>query len=238
MPSDPPAEPDAPARARRVLVTAGPTEEPIDAVRFIGNRSSGRMGMELARAFADAGCEVTLLLGPVRGDAPVHSAIRCRRFRTAAELASELIRAWPAHDVLVMAAAVADFRPSGALEGKIARGGSLELRLEPVPDLLAGLPRRAGAMRVGFALEEPARLRERARTKLAAKDLDAVVANPLDTMESGSIDATLVWRDGREERAAPGSIDKRDFARWLAGRILGAAPPLTPHPQDFPCASR
>ena len=71
----------------RVLVTAGPTEEPIDEVRFIGNRSSGRMGIEIARAFADAGCGVTLLLGPIRGDAPVHSRITCVRFRTAAELA-------------------------------------------------------------------------------------------------------------------------------------------------------
>lgn len=223
--------PDALARTGRVLVTAGPTEEPIDAVRYIGNRSSGRMGVELARAFADAGCEVTLLLGPVRGDAPVHSRIVCRRFRTAAELAAELAAAWPAHDMLVMNAAVADFRPAGTLEGKIARGGSLELRLEPVPDLLAGLPRRPGAMRIGFALEEPARLGERARTKLVAKDLDAVVANPLATMESGSIDGTLVWRDGREERAAAGAIDKRDFARWLAGRLLAAR-------KETSCASR
>lgn len=221
----------------RVLVTAGPTEEPLDEVRFLGNRSSGRMGVEIARAFADAGCAVTLLLGPIRGEAPVHSGIRCERFRTAAELGALLGPAAPAHEVLVMAAAVADFRPAAADPGKILRGGPLELRLEAVPDLLASLPRHPGAFRLGFALEEPARLLDRARTKLAAKDLDAVVANPLATMESGSVDATLVWKDGRLERAADGAIDKRDFARWLAGRIL-AVLPGTAAPGDTACASR
>lgn len=236
MTSDPPAVHDRKPRPR-VLVTAGPTEEPIDAVRFIGNRSSGRMGVEIARAFADRGCEVTLLLGPIRGEAPVHSRIGCVRFRTAAELAGALGRAAPANDILVMAAAVADFRPAAASPGKIVRGGPLELRLEPVPDLLASLPRHPGGFRLGFALEEPARLLDRARVKLAAKDLDAVVANPLATMESGSVDATLVWRDGRLERAADGAIDKRDFARWLAGRIL-AVVPGTAAQGDSTCASR
>lgn len=236
MTSDPPAVNDRNPRPR-VLVTAGPTEEPIDAVRFIGNRSSGRMGTEIARAFADAGCGVTLLLGPVRGDVPVHSRIACVRFRTAAELAESLGREAPAHDVLVMAAAVADFRPASASPGKIVRGGPLELRLEPVPDLLASLPRRPGSLRVGFALEEPGRLRERALGKLASKDLDAIVANPLETMESTSVDAAVLWRDGREERAAPGPVDKGDFARWLAGRVLAAFTPST-ESRNTSCASR
>jgi phosphopantothenoylcysteine decarboxylase/phosphopantothenate--cysteine ligase len=236
MPTEPPAT-HASGDRPKVLVTAGPTEEPIDEVRFIGNRSSGRMGIEIARAFADAGCGVTLLLGPIRGDVPVHSRIACVRFRTAAELDAALGQAAPAHPVLIMAAAVADFRPAAAATGKILRGGPLELRLEPVPDLLGSLPRHPGAFRLGFALEEPARLLERARVKLASKDLDAVVANPLATMESGSVDATLVWRDGRLERAADGAIDKRDFARWLAGRIL-AVVPATAVPKDSTCASR
>ena len=236
MPSDPPAPQLAFLGRPRVLVTAGPTEEPIDAVRFIGNRSSGRMGLAVALAFAEAGCPVTLLLGPVRSEVPVHPRLACLRFRTAAELATMLGGAWPAHEVLVMAAAVADFRPVAVAPGKIARAGGLDLRLEPVPDLLAGLPRRPGAVRIGFALEEPGRLRERALGKLAAKDLDAVVANPLETMESGSVDATLFWRDGHEERAGAGAIDKRDFARWLAGRILERAPAA---PNGEPtCASR
>lgn len=236
MPTATPAKPASGARPR-VLVTAGPTEEPIDEVRFIGNRSSGRMGLEIALAFADAGCGVTLLLGPIRGEAPVHSRIACVRFRTAADLAESLSRAAPSHEVLVMAAAVADFRPAATAAGKILRGGPLELRLEPVPDLLGSLPRHPGGFRLGFALDEPARLLERARVKLASKDLDAVVANPLATMESGSVDAILVWRDGRMERAADGAIDKRDFARWLAGRIL-AAVPATAAPGDTACASR
>ena len=236
MASEPPANSDRRLRPR-VLVTAGPTEEPLDEVRFLGNRSSGRMGTAIALAFAEAGCAVTLLLGPIRGSAPVHSRIECRRFRTAAELGDLLVRASSAHEVLVMAAAVADFRPAASAPGKILRSGPLEIRLEPVPDLIGSLPRHPGAFRLGFALEEPARLLERARAKLAAKDLDAVVANPLATMESPAVDATLVWKDGRLERAADGAIDKRDFARWLAGRILDAVPG-TPGGKDIPCASR
>jgi len=206
-------------------VTAGPTEEPIDEVRFIGNRSSGRMGGALARAFADLGCPVTLLLGPVRTEPPTRPDIRIRRFRTAADLADLLAAALPDHEVLVMAAAVADFRPVRAVAGKLAREGPLRLDLEPVPDLLAGLPPRGrgAGLRIGFALEEPASLRERARGKLARKDLDAIVANPLSAMDADAIDGTLLWRDGSEERAGDGAVGKDDFARFLAGRIVARA---------------
>ena len=210
-----------------MLVTAGPTEEPIDEVRFIGNRSSGRLGIAIAHAFADLGAEVVLALGPVRVappdafGAPEHAGrVRVERFRTSREL--------PRAEIVVMAAAVADFRPTTRLEGKMRRGGSLTLELEPVEDLLTTTAafRRPEARVFGFALEPRERLAASARDKLERKALAGIVANPLETMDAADIDATLYLRDGRARRAAPEGtrIAKDAFARWLAGEILGDAP--------------
>lgn len=235
----------------RFLVTAGPTHEPIDAVRYIGNRSSGRMGLAIASAAAAAGHPTTLLLGPVplspreidavfpppapghggtaasdrTDDRPTGDGCQVHRFRSAEDLRTLLHRFWPEADVLVMAAAVADFRPAEtASPGKIERGGDLTLRLAPVPDLLAELNERSrpDQRRVGFALEEPDRLIERATGKLHRKGLDAIVANPLETMEAEGVAGQVFLAGGRVLRPSewPQRIPKERFAEWLIAALL------------------
>ncbi len=203
-----------------VLVTAGPTEEPIDAVRFIGNRSSGKLGCAIANAFAELGSETTLLLGPV-GIAPViDPRVRTKRFRTAQELSDLMRFEWPAHELLIMAAAVADFRPVAQREGKLKRSdGAMQLELQPVPDLVAGLSdiTRSDQRRIAFALESREEMLDAASRKLRAKGVDAIVANPLETMESSGIDATLLWSSG--EIAAPGWLTKQAFSHWLVRQL-------------------
>lgn len=206
-------------RARRVraFVTAGPTEEPLDEVRFIGNRSSGRMGIAIAEALADAGHAVTLALGPVRREPPQHPRVAVRRFRTSAELEALMRRELPDADLVVMAAAVADFRPRKTVEGKLRRSdGGLQVDLEPVPDLLSATAgcRKPGAGIVGFALEPRERLESSALDKLARKDLVAIVANPLETMDAPDVDAVVHFRDGTHARPQ-GRLAKEAFARWL-----------------------
>lgn len=209
----------------RVLVTAGPTHEPIDGVRFIGNRSSGAMGIALAEAVAALGAPCTLLLGPTSlTPPPHHSSIRVERFRTTADLQGLLAREFPHCDVLVMAAAVADYRPrrSASGQGKIPRKkGGLTLWLEATPDLVAGLAavRSPSQTVVGFALEPRATMRARARAKLARKGLDLIVANPLETMESPEIRAVVLSALGPLlEQAVP--VSKQVFARKLARLVL------------------
>jgi phosphopantothenoylcysteine decarboxylase/phosphopantothenate--cysteine ligase len=207
---------------RRVLVTAGPTHEPLDAVRYLANRSSGRMGLALAVESARRGHRTTLALGPTPLATPEHSHLRCERFRTAADLQALLAAAWPAHDVLLMAAAVADYRPARTDPGKLRRepGRSLVLELEPVPDLVAGLAAgsRPDQLIVAFALEPADGLEATARAKLAAKGVHAIVANPLETMESDRVTAVLHPRTGAPI-AAPPDLAKDRFAAWLLDEV-------------------
>ncbi|MHC5002467.1 MAG: phosphopantothenoylcysteine decarboxylase domain-containing protein [Planctomycetota bacterium] len=206
----------------RVLVTAGPTQEPIDAVRYLSNRSSGRMGLALAGAAAGRGWPTTLLLGPGPLSPPDGSHLTTRRFRTTAELQALLDSLWPEHDVLVMAAAVADYRPrGGAGAGKIRRRGEgLVLELEATPDLLAeaAAVRRSGQLVIGFALEPADGLEAAAREKLRRKGVDAIVANPLETMDAESVSGRLILADGRVLVPA-GSLAKERFAAWLLDRV-------------------
>lgn len=213
-------------RMPRVLVTAGPTHEPIDSVRFIGNRSSGAMGIAIAEAVAASGSPCTLLLGPT-SLTPAHSSIRVKRFRSTADLQCLLTQEFPHCDVLVMAAAVADYRPKPVAGqpagiGKIPRQkGGLTLRLEATPDLVAGLveARSANQTVVGFALEPKATMRARAGAKLARKGLDLIVANPLETMESPKIRAVVLAASGAVlEQSKP--VSKRVFASKLAHLVL------------------
>jgi len=207
----------------KLLVTAGPTREPIDAVRFIGNRSSGRLGIALAQAAHQQGHHVTLLLGPVC-DAPAsQETLRIERFQTTAELDALLHAHLPDCDALVMAAAVADYRPAQLHEGKLERAGDanarLTLDLEPTPDLLAQCAKRKRPDQklVAFALEEPEHLDERAAAKLHRKGADAIVANPIRTMEADRIAPT--WLTAAGARQTPGEMSKADFAPWLLARL-------------------
>jgi phosphopantothenoylcysteine decarboxylase/phosphopantothenate--cysteine ligase len=176
---------DRPWDGLRVLVTAGGTREPIDPVRFIGNRSSGRMGIALAAAAAKRGAEVTLIAANVGMTSP--PGVRRVDVETVAELASATGEEFSRTHVLLMAAAPADFRAATPAEGKLQRSGGLELSLEPTEDILAGLGARraAGQTIVGFAAEHGGEAVERARGKLRRKGADLIVLNDVSDPEIG-----------------------------------------------------
>ncbi len=201
----------------RVLITAGPTREPIDPVRYIGNRSSGKMGAALARAALAARHDVTVILGPVAIAFP-----DARRINV--ETAEQMFRAvqgeFPNHDLLIMAAAVADYRPVSASAAKLAREGARVLELEPTPDILAaaGRIKRFDQRTIGFSLEttpDPQRVRD----KLRQKNLDLIVFNPIETISSDVIEPTLFYATGREEKLP--SRPKGQFADILIQRAAG-----------------
>ncbi|MDQ3721184.1 MAG: bifunctional phosphopantothenoylcysteine decarboxylase/phosphopantothenate--cysteine ligase CoaBC [Actinomycetota bacterium] len=164
---------------RRVLVTAGGTREPIDPVRFVGNRSSGRMGLALAAEAARRGAAVTLIAANVSLAPP--EGVRVIEVSTAAELAAAAREEFAGADVLLMAAAVSDFRPSDRAATKLKRAGGdgLRVELEPTEDVLAalGATRQPGQTLVGFAAEHGGDPLAEARRKLHAKGVDAVVLN-------------------------------------------------------------
>jgi len=186
-----------------VLVTAGGTREPIDSVRFLGNSSSGRMGFALAGAARARGARVTLVAANVALPAP--PGVDCRRVATAAQLKEACEQAFPACDVLLMAAAVADFRPSAPAPEKIAKTGreSLVLELEPTADVLGELAsrRRDGQLLVGFAAEHGEGAVQAARAKLLSKRLDAIVVNDISRADIGfdseHNEVTILLADGR-----------------------------------------
>jgi phosphopantothenoylcysteine decarboxylase/phosphopantothenate--cysteine ligase len=212
------------ARARngwqglRVLVTAGGTREPIDSVRFLGNSSSGRMGLALARAARARGAQVTLVAANVALEPP--GGVLWRDVGTAAELQSACEEEFPQCDVLLMAAAVADFRPAAAKDGKIkkAKAGPLELALEPTTDVLATLAarRHEGQTLVGFAAEHGQGAIDSAREKLTAKRLDAVVVNDISRADIGfDVDANEVTVLGLR-------ADRAEIEQWHVPRARKA----------------
>jgi phosphopantothenoylcysteine decarboxylase/phosphopantothenate--cysteine ligase len=216
---------------RHVVVSAGGTAEPIDPVRFIGNRSSGKMGLALAEAAVDRGAEVTLILGHVSVESPERPSIRLIPAETTAEMRDAVLdvmtndAARP--DALVMAAAVADFRPRRSAATKLPRGESLTLELEPTDDILAAVSSavhgRAGGRRpilVGFAAETGSL--DRAPEKLRRKGLDLLVAN--DVAEAGSgfgtdtNRVTILDADGGTD-ALP-LLAKREVADRILDRLV------------------
>ena len=170
-----------------VLVTAGGTREPIDSVRFVGNSSSGRMGLALAQAARARGAKVTLVAANVALAAP--AGVARHEVVTAAELKEACEQEFASCDVLLMAAAVADFRPAEPEDGKIKKSGRerLALELESTPDVLAGLAsqRRHSQTLIGFAAEHGERAVECGREKLVAKGVDAVVVNDISRADIG-----------------------------------------------------
>ena len=204
---------------RRVVVTAGGTREAIDPVRFISNYSSGRMGHAVAEAAAERGAEVVLVTtAPYAG----HAGISTRHVESADEMLAAVREALGGAQLLVMVAAVADFRPSHAALGKIRREDldTLELKLEKNVDILAELSqdsRAEGVFRVGFAAED-ADLEEHATEKLARKKLDAIVANDIRSGVFGSDEnaGVMFFRTGERLEL------ERSSKRQMADRILDA----------------
>jgi phosphopantothenoylcysteine decarboxylase/phosphopantothenate--cysteine ligase len=182
-------------RGLKVLVTAGGTREPIDSVRYVGNSSSGRMGFALAHAARERGAQVTLVAANVALATP--PGVSRREVVTAAELKAACEREFPDCDVLLMAAAVADFTPAAPTVGKIKKSerARIELVLEPTADVLAGLAaqRHNGQTLVGFAAEHGERAVDSSRAKLSAKRLDALVVNDISRSDIGfDVDANEV----------------------------------------------
>ena len=199
----------------RILITAGPTREPIDPVRYIGNRSSGKMGAALARAALKAHHSTTVILGPVAE--PYPSEARRIDVETSAEMLDSVLREFPAHDLLIMAAAVADYRPVATSAQKLSRESARVLELEPTEDVIAaaGRIKKSSQKTIGFSLESTRDL-DRVRGKMRQKNLDLVVYNPLATIASDSIQPSLLYADGRVENLE--SRSKADFADMLLQR--------------------
>lgn len=205
-----------------LLLTAGPTREPIDHVRFLSNRSSGQLGVAVASEAVSRHWNTTLLLGTGGIDPPAALAPCCHPFDTTDDLQSLLGIHTPKCDILIMAAAVADFIPrqySG--EAKLSRHhGPINLTLDPAPDLIAQIATqsRPNQTIVGFALESSKTMESAARAKLDRKGLDAIVANPLKTMDAQTISAMFMERGGDAIAADP-DLPKTQFASWLLDQV-------------------
>ncbi len=207
---------------RRIVVTSGPTREAIDPVRFISNHSSGKMGAALAAAAWRRGAEVVLVTGPGTVTPPPGACVV--RVETTEQMRDAVARELRDADVLIMAAAPADFRATEVAAQKIKKSSAPpSLKLSPTPDILASTvdARRAGSVIVGFALETND-VMTHAREKLARKQLDLVVVN--DATEEGAgfgVDTnrvTLIGRDGAEERVA--LMPKRELADVILDRVV------------------
>jgi phosphopantothenoylcysteine decarboxylase / phosphopantothenate---cysteine ligase len=214
-----------PLQGKTVVVTAGGTREPIDAVRFIGNRSSGRMGAALAAEARRRGAEVTLIASNLAVEAP--TGVDLVDAPTAADLTRETLARQDA-DVVVMAAAVADYRPVDALEAKRPKDGNTwRLDLEPTQDVLKALTAESanGRVVVGFAAETGSDGLERARAKRTAKKADLIVYNDVSRSELGfdSLDNEVVLISGEGERSVPRAPKHRIAAEILdeVERLLG-----------------
>ena len=201
----------------RILITSGATLEPLDDVRYLGNRSSGKLGTLLAYAAACTGYEVTLLSGAQSIQPTAHPRLTAIPFSTARDLRAKLVEHWPSHSILIMAAAVADFTPvGGQSHGKFMRDDALTITYTQTEDIVAELAStsREDQRVIAFALEESAHLEERGRAKLLRKKVDAIVANPLETMDSNEIDAVILKKDGSSV-SLDGITTKAEFAHWL-----------------------
>jgi phosphopantothenoylcysteine decarboxylase/phosphopantothenate--cysteine ligase len=200
----------------RVLVTAGPTREPIDAVRFLSNASSGKMGFACARAAARAGHDVTLVTGPVA--LPDPSGLRTVRVTTAEEMYRAVMKAYPRTDAVIMTAAVGDYRPAEPFAGKLKKSaGSVTLRLVRTRDILKALgDRKGGRILVGFALEVQDAVHQ-ALLKYKKKNLDLIVLNTPRTFAADRMDCA-VYREGAVVRRFRGAT-KDEVARWLVRNL-------------------
>lgn len=188
-----------PLVGKTILLSAGPTREPIDPVRFISNHSTGKMGVALAQALLEAGAHVILVAGPLQTAVP--KGVEHISVETAAQMQSECLRYFPTCDAAIMSAAVADYRPVNPHGQKLKKNGAeLQLNLEPTADILATLGQQKSVKQVlvGFALETENEI-EHAQSKLERKNLDLIVLNSLRDKGAGfgtdTNKVTLLFRD-------------------------------------------
>lgn len=210
-------------KGQRVLVTAGPTREMLDPMRCITNKSSGKMGYALAEQARDFGADsVCLITGPTQLELP--AGVECVKVESAKEMREAVLERFAQFDLVLMAAAVADWRPKKVFSQKLKKSGARELTLvlEKTPDILAELGRRKkkDQILVGFAAETE-KLLEHAREKLTEKNLDIVVANDITAPGAGpeveTNIVTLLYRDGRSETLP--CLPKREVAREILRRV-------------------
>lgn len=205
----------------RVLITAGPTREYLDPVRYISNESSGRMGCALAKAALELGCEVTLVAGPVALEKP--KGAKAIAVTTAREMLAAALAEARRADIIIMAAAVSDWRPTRFSKRKLKRtDGPSDRRtidLIPNPDILAELcsRRKPGQVIVGFALESNA-LEKNARTKLARKGCDYIVANGVRAIGASTSSAVLFRAGGGKTRLP--RLPKEDLAVVILSHVI------------------
>ena len=213
----------------RILITAGPTHEDLDPVRFLGNRSSGRMGYAIARKALRRGAEVTLVSGPVHQAVP--QGAKVVQVRSAEQMHEAVMCRFDAHDVVIMAAAVADYRPGKREPHKIKKGGSLKLELVRNPDILADVGAKRAerpSVLVGFALETE-NLERAARDKLERKAADLIVANEASAGLGGDTNrVTLV--DAGSATPLP-EMSKHALADQILDRIRTLLSTQSPRPR-------
>ncbi len=211
-----------PLKGKKLLITAGPTYEAIDPVRFIGNHSSGKMGYEIAAAANEAGAEVVLISGPTHLENP-HASINLIRVESAREMYEAAHQHFQTIDVAIAAAAVSDYRPKQVANQKIKKANAqLTIELERNPDILASLgAEKKGQLLVGFALETENE-QDNARGKLEKKNLDFIVLNSLNDKGAGFKTDTnkisILFRDGRKSDF--GLKSKKEVARDILNEII------------------
>ncbi len=204
----------------RVLVTAGPTREYLDAVRFLSNPSTGKMGFACARAAARAGHDVVLVTGPVA--LPDPAGVRCLRVTSADEMYRAVMKEYPRVDAAIMTAAVGDYKPASRFNGKLKKkAGSLTLRLVRTRDILREMGRRKGGrVLIGFALEVQDAVHQ-ALLKYKKKNLDYVVLNAPKTFGADRMDCD-VYREGAVARSFRGATKAR-VAAWIVREAFSEA---------------
>ncbi|MEE1143314.1 MAG: bifunctional phosphopantothenoylcysteine decarboxylase/phosphopantothenate--cysteine ligase CoaBC [Bacteroidales bacterium] len=208
---------------KKVCITAGPTYEQIDAVRFIGNYSSGRMGFELARVFAEKGAEVCLITGPTQQTIE-HGNVKRFDVKSAAQMYDKTVECFESCDIAILSAAVADYTPKSTFDNKLKKKyDNLVVELVPTKDILAELGRRkkANQILVGFALETDNEL-ENAKEKLSRKNLDCIVLNSLNDQGAGFNVPTnkVTILDAKGEIYASDLKSKYEVALDISEKIL------------------
>jgi phosphopantothenoylcysteine decarboxylase/phosphopantothenate--cysteine ligase len=207
------SDPGRKGRQLRLLISAGPTREPIDPVRFLSNRSTGYMGAALAAEALTRGHHVTVVSGPA--DTPLPAGARVIPVEEALAMETAMRKESPRADAVIMAAAVADFRLARARRAKLPRQRGLTLALVPTPDIIGRLPRRRGQVVAGFAVESRAVL-PRARRKLREKRLDLILAQRLDP--SPALRPERSRGTQRADRATGAPFGRRPVEAWLLSR--------------------